>query len=183
MFTGIVEAFAGARYSSGKLYVEVPFRVEPSESIAVNGACLTVSEFNGRVAVFDVGEETLARTNLREARIVNLERALKLGDRVGGHFVTGHVDGTLRFLTSITRGNTVWMAFELPRERWGVAEKGSIALNGVSLTVARVESSRFWVQVIPHTLKNTNLQFLSPGDRVNYEIDILARYVRAVLNR
>jgi len=181
MFSGIVEATGKARYSAGKLYVEVPFEVRPGDSVAVNGACLTVVSFDGRIASFDVGEETLRRTNLREARVVNLERALKVGDRLDGHIVTGHVDGTVRFVAKKTSGNTTWMAFEMPPERWGVAEKGSIALNGVSLTVARVESSRFWVQVIPYTLERTNLGLLRPGERVNYEIDVLARYVKRIM--
>ncbi|CAI1493822.1 Riboflavin synthase [Thermococcus nautili] len=181
MFSGIVEGTGKARYSAGKLYVELPFEVKPGDSVAVNGACLTVVEFDGKTAVFDVGEETLRRTNLREAGLVNLERALKLGDRLDGHIVTGHVDGTVRFITARRSGNTTWMAFEMPRERWGIAEKGSIALNGVSLTVARVEANRFWIQVIPYTLEVTNLGHLKPGDRVNYEIDVLARYVKRIM--
>ncbi|WP_148882311.1 riboflavin synthase [Thermococcus aciditolerans] len=181
MFSGIVEGTGRARYSTGRLYVEVPFKVRSGDSVAVNGACLTVVSFDEGIAVFDVGEETLRRTNLREARVVNLERALKLGDRMDGHIVTGHVDGTVRFIASRRSGNTTWMAFEMPAERWGVAEKGSIALNGVSLTVARVEANRFWVQVIPYTLENTNLGFLRPSERVNYEIDVLARYVKRIM--
>ncbi|WP_297499855.1 riboflavin synthase [Thermococcus sp.] len=182
MFSGIVEATGKARYSAGKLYVEVPFEVRPGDSVAVNGACLTVVAFDGRTVAFDVGEETLRRTNLREARVVNLERALKVGDRLDGHIVTGHVDGMVRFIAKRTSGNTTWMAFEMPKESWGVTEKGSITLNGVSLTVARVESSRFWIQVIPYTLEKTNLSLLKPGERVNYEIDVIARYVRRILS-
>ncbi len=180
MFSGIVEATGESEHASRRLYVKLPFKIKQGDSVAVNGACLTVASFdeNRSTATFDVGEETLRRTNLREAKIVNLERALKLGDRLNGHMVTGHVDGTIRMLSSARRGNTTWMAFEMPEERWAVVERGSIALNGVSLTVARVEANRFWVQVIPYTLENTNLGLLRPGDRVNYEIDILARYVR-----
>ncbi|WP_010477762.1 riboflavin synthase [Thermococcus zilligii] len=181
MFSGIVEATGKARYSAGKLHVEVPFEVRPGDSVAVNGACLTVVDFDGKEATFDIGEETLARTNLREAKVVNLERAMPASGRFNGHIVTGHVDGTVRFIAKRTSGNTTWMAFEMPPERWGVAEKGSIALNGVSLTVARVEGSRFWIQVIPYTLEKTNLGLLRPGERVNYEIDIIARYVREII--
>ncbi|WP_297421776.1 riboflavin synthase [Thermococcus sp.] len=182
MFSGIVEATGKARYSAGKLYVEVPFDVRPGDSVAVNGACLTVVDFDGRIATFDVGEETLRRTNLRKARVVNLERAMPASGRFDGHIVTGHVDGTIRFIAKRTSGNTTWMAFEMPPEKWGVAEKGSIALNGVSLTVARVESNRFWIQVIPYTLEKTNLGLLRPGERVNCEIDVIARYVRRILS-
>jgi riboflavin synthase len=181
MFSGIVEGTGRARYSTGRLHVELPFEVKPGDSVAVNGACLTVVEFDGRIAVFDAGEETLRRTNLREAKVVNLERALKLGERLNGHIVTGHVDGMVRFIASRRSGNTTWMAFEMPPERWGIAEKGSIALNGVSLTVAKVESNRFWIQVIPYTLKKTNLGLLRPGEKVNYEIDVLARYVKRIM--
>lgn len=181
MFSGIVEGTGRAHYSAGRLHVELPFEVKPGDSVAVNGACLTVVGFDGRIATFDVGEETLRRTNLREAKVVNLERALKLGERLDGHIVTGHVDGTVRFIASRKSGNTTWMAFEMPPERWGIAEKGSIALNGVSLTVARVESNRFWIQVIPYTLEKTNLGLLRPGEKVNYEIDVLARYVKRIM--
>ncbi|MDI3474786.1 MAG: riboflavin synthase [Thermococcaceae archaeon] len=181
MFTGIVEGTGKARYSAGKLYVELPFEVEEGDSVAVNGACLTVVSFDGKTAVFDVGEETLARTNLREAKVVNLERALPANGRFDGHIVTGHVDGTIRFIAKRGSGNTTWIAFEMPKEKWGVAEKGSIALNGVSLTVAKVEATRFWIQVIPYTLEKTNLGLLRPGERVNYEIDVLARYVKRIL--
>lgn len=181
MFTGIVEGTGRARYSAGKLYVELPFEVEEGDSVAVNGACLTVVSFDGKTAVFDVGEETLARTNLREAKVVNLERALPANGRFDGHIVTGHVDGTIRFIAKRGSGNTTWIAFEMPKEKWGVAEKGSIALNGVSLTVAKVEATRFWIQVIPYTLEKTNLGLLRPGERVNYEIDVLARYVKRIL--
>jgi riboflavin synthase len=181
MFTGIVEGTGKARYSAGRLYVELPFDVEEGGSVAVNGACLTVVSFDGKTAVFDVGEETLARTNLREAMVVNLERAMPASGRFDGHIVTGHVDGTIRFIAKRRSGNTTWMAFEMPKEKWGVAEKGSIALNGVSLTIAKVETSRFWIQVIPYTLKKTNLGLLKPGEKVNYEIDVLARYVKRIL--
>ncbi|AAL80185.1 riboflavin synthase [Pyrococcus furiosus DSM 3638] len=183
MFSGIIEGMGRANFRNNRLYVEMPFPVKPGDSIAVNGVCLTVISFDGRVAVFDVGEETLSRTNLREAKIVNLERALPFGGRVNGHLVTGHVDGTVRFLTSKRGRNTTRMAFEMPPEEWGVVEKGSIALNGVSLTVAKVEERRFWIQVIPYTLKNTNLGILKPGEKVNYEIDIVAKYLRALLHR
>lgn len=180
MFSGIVEEVAKAHYSSGRLYVDSALNVRPGDSVAVNGACLTVSEI-GRQVVFDVGGETLRRTNLAETRLVNLERAIKLGDRINGHLVTGHVDGTLRLRKVLGKGNTHWMAFEMPKEKFGVVEKGSIAINGVSLTIARIGKNWFWVQVIPHTWENTNLKFLRVGDRVNYEIDIVARYLKGVL--
>ncbi|EHR78935.1 riboflavin synthase subunit alpha [Thermococcus litoralis DSM 5473] len=180
MFSGIIEKVAKARYSRGKLYVEKVLDVNLGDSVAVNGACLTVSEIRDRI-IFDVGEETLKKTNLAKAKLVNLERALKFGDRIDGHLVTGHVDGTLKLRRVLRRGNTYWLAFEMPKERFGIVEKGSIALNGISLTIAKVEKSHFWVQVIPYTWENTNLKFLRIGDEVNYEIDVVARYLRDIL--
>lgn len=180
MFSGIIEKVAKARYSRGKLYVEKVLDVNLGDSVAVNGACLTVSEI-GHQIVFDVGEETLKRTNLVKAKLVNLERALKFGDRIDGHLVTGHVDGTLKLRRVLKRGNTYWLSFEMPKEMFGIVEKGSIALNGISLTIAKVEKNQFWVQVIPYTWENTNLKFLKVGEEVNYEIDIVARYLKDIL--
>jgi len=180
MFSGIIEKVAKARYSRGKLYVEKVLNVNLGDSVAVNGACLTVSEIRDLI-IFDVGEETLKRTNLAKAKLVNLERALKFGDRIDGHLVTGHVDGTLKLRRVLKRGNTYWLSFEMPKIRFGIVEKGSIALNGISLTIAKVEKSQFWVQVIPYTWENTNLKFLKVGEEVNYEIDIVARYLKGIL--
>lgn len=180
MFSGIIEKVAKAHYLRGKLYVGKVLDVNLGDSVAVNGACLTVSEIRNQI-VFDVGEETLKRTNLAKAKLVNLERALKFGDKIDGHLVTGHVDGTLKLRKALKKGNTYWLAFEIPKERFGIVEKGSIALNGISLTIAKVERSQFWVQVIPYTWENTNLKFLKVGEEVNYEIDVVARYLKSIL--
>jgi len=181
VFSGIVERVARATYSGEKLYVEKVLDVDPGDSVAVNGACLTVTQVKDRWMVFEVGEETLRRTNLKRAKLVNLERALRFGERINGHLVTGHVDGTLKLKKVLGKGNTHWMTFEMPDVGFGIVEKGSIALNGVSLTIARVEKDRFWVQVIPYTWENSNLRFLKVGDEVNYEVDIVARYLRDLL--
>jgi riboflavin synthase len=180
MFSGIIETVAKAKFSNGKLFVENVINVNVGDSLAINGACLTVSDIRDYI-VFDVGEETLKRTNLAKAKVVNIERALKLGDRIDGHLVTGHVDGTLKLRKILKRGNTYWQAFEMPKERFAIVEKGSIALNGVSLTIAKVEKNQFWVQVIPYTWENTNLRFLRTGEEVNYEIDVVARYLKNIL--
>jgi riboflavin synthase len=180
MFSGIIEAVAKAKFSNGKLFVEKVIDVNLGDSVAVNGACLTVSDIRDYI-VFDIGEETLKRTNLAKAKVVNLERALKLGYRIDGHLVTGHIDGTLKLKKILKRGKTYWLSFEMPKERFAIVEKGSIALNGISLTIAKVDKNQFWVQVIPYTWENTNLRFLRIGDEVNYEIDVVARYLKGIL--
>ena len=181
MFTGVVEAVAKAYLRGSKLFVERVIDVGVGESVAVNGVCLTVSSVTGNYIVFDVGEETLERTNLSKSQFVNLERAMRLCDRVGGHIVLGHVDGTVRVRRIVERGNTHWIAFEMPKERYAIVEKGSIALNGVSLTIAKVENDVFWVQVVPYTWRKTNLSMLRVGDEVNYEIDVFIRYLYSIV--
>ena len=150
-------------------------------SIACSGACLTVVETAaGRFAV-EASAETLACTTLgawREGRRINLERALRLGDEFGGHIVSGHVDGVARLLSRRPEGASQRLEFEAPEAlaRY-VAPKGSVALDGVSLTVNEVEGARFGVNIIPHTLAHTTLGACRPGDGLNMEIDMLARYV------
>ncbi|AEC51162.1 Riboflavin synthase alpha chain (ribE) [Pyrococcus sp. NA2] len=179
MFSGIIEKVARAYCSGRRLYVENVISVNVGDSVSVNGVCLTVVDI-GRYITFELGEETLKKTNLRESRFVNLERALKVGDRINGHLVTGHVDGVIRVRKIVKRGNTYWIAFEIPKNEFGIVEKGSIALNGISLTIAKVENEVFWVQVVPYTWENTNFRFLKVGDKVNYEIDLVAKYIKAL---
>jgi len=189
MFTGIIQHVCKGYFDGKRLIVENPWRypkdssqcVFIGESISVNGACLTVVKVDENLH-FDVGVETLNKTNLRFEKYFNLERALRVGDSLSGHYVTGHVDGTIIFLSKQNVKNSVLMTFKKPREYWAVTQKGSIALNGVSLTIASVSDETFTVQVIPHTLEKTNLKFLVPGSPVNYEIDIFARYMKGVLD-
>lgn len=156
--------------------------LELGESIAVDGACLTVAELDdeGRFAV-EASPETLARTTLGDRRAgdaVHLERALAVGDRLGGHFVTGHVDG-IGTLRDRRRDENAWLLdFEAPGEvaRY-LVEKGSIAIDGVSLTINEVEGARFGVAIIPHTAEQTNLADYRPGRRVNLEADLIGKYV------
>jgi riboflavin synthase len=155
------------------------------ESIAVNGVCLTVVEYSEDQAAFQLAPETLRRSNLGHLQTgitVNLERALRLGDRLGGHWVQGHVDGLARLISRQPDGDWEMFAFELPGDlsRYVVA-KGSITLNGVSLTVVDVEFSQFRVALIPHTLAVTNLGVLQAGMQVNVEVDILAKYVEKLV--
>lgn len=181
MFSGIVQAVVEGELKGSVLKVPKVWDVGVGESVAVNGVCLTVSKVDDRYMYFDVGPETLERTNLAKERFFNLERALRVGDFVGGHFVTGHVDGTVKLLSKRRTGGFVFMTFSTPKERWAVAKKGSIALNGVSLTVADVSLDTFTVQLIPHTLEKTNFKHLEPGAEVNYEIDVFARYLERLV--
>ncbi len=160
--------------------------IAPGASIAHAGCCLTVVErqerlFGGCRHVVEVSEETLARTTLgawEEGSRVNLERSLKVGDELGGHFVTGHVDGvaTLSAREEVAGSARLRLVAPEPLARF-IAEKGSVALDGVSLTVNAVDGARFDVNIIPHTLEATTLGALGVGDLVNLEADLLARYL------
>jgi riboflavin synthase len=151
------------------------------ESIAVDGCCLSVVAVVAKGFEADVSAETLSRTTLgtvRSGHFVNLERAVRATDRLGGHLVAGHIDGVCTLIERRPVGDSVVMTFTVP-EGLGrfIAEKGSIALSGVSLTVNGVDPDRFEVTTIPVTLSATNLHRLAPGDRVNVEVDVIARYV------
>ncbi len=194
MFTGLVSARAKvvafhASPSGGVLAVERPAAYADAalgESIAVSGVCLTVVEpLDPRVLSFDVSPETLARTTLgglAPGEGVNLERALAAGDRLGGHIVAGHVDGTAEVLSVKKAGESWTFTFSLPSAlaRYAV-EKGSIAVDGVSLTIAALREGAFDVAVIPHTFTETTLGARKAGDRVNLEVDVLAKYVERLL--
>lgn len=191
MFTGIVTACRPVRAiqdlgGSLRISVENPYgTLAPGESIAVNGTCLTVEAFSAGEMSFFASPETLRRTSLRGLKageLVNLERALLASDRLGGHIVQGHVDGLAR-LSKVTREGDAWrMEFGIPGEfsRYCIA-KGSICLDGVSLTINAIEAgdsgARLWVQVIPHTWQNTSLHCRKPGDTLNLEVDPIAKYV------
>jgi riboflavin synthase len=192
MFTGIVQAVARVaatepRGDGLRIAVDIGMRdvadVAVGDSVAVNGCCLTIVEVNGSTLAFDVSAETLScTTGLDRVGDVNLELALRLADRLGGHLMTGHVDGVgtvTRFAAVADDPNGSWrLEIEAPADlaRF-IAAKGSIAVQGVSLTVNGVERSRFHVNLIPHTLAVTTLAALEPGARVNLEVDLVARYV------
>ena len=160
---------------------------ELGESIAVDGVCLTVTDVDEGGFGVDVSPETLERTNLEELEAddeVHLERALRVGDRLGGHFVQGHVDG-VGTVRSRERDGDAWrIVIEAPDSvaRWLVS-KGSIAIDGVSLTVNEVDERRFGVAIIPHTADKTKLATYEPGDRVNLEADMLGKYVGRLMAR
>ena len=156
-----------------------------ADSICVNGCCLTVVEADSQTMAFQAGPETLSRTNLGDLKVgspVNLERALEVGDRLGGHFVSGHIDGTGTLIKRLDHGEWSDFWFQLPRElSVQMASKGSIAIDGVSLTIVNSEPERFSVALIPFTLDVTTLGPLKVGDKVNLETDMLAKYVQRLV--
>ncbi len=198
MFTGLVEALAtvievrpeppgvrliisAPKYASGEEYG----RVQLGDSIALNGCCLTVVAAIRDRFEFQAGEETLSRTNLGRLAAgsrLNVERSLRFGDRLGGHLVTGHIDAVGSLESRKDDGDWAKFWFRIPRElSKQLASKGSIAVDGVSLTLVDVEDDRFSVALIPHTLSATTLGCLTPGDPVNLETDVLAKYVQRQL--
>ncbi len=193
MFTGIIEETGTIRKittATDRARVEIAARVvlEGSgigDSIAVNGVCLTVVEISGQSFCADVSAETLRRTSLRRMRAgtrVNLERPLRPASRLGGHLVQGHVDGAGELLEARPEGNgqVVRIGFPAPLARY-IVEKGSITVDGISLTVAALGETWFEIAVIPHTWQVTNLSALKRGDAVNLEVDIIARYVERLM--
>lgn len=183
VFTGIVQAVgrivgvAPHEIDTGKLELA---GVCVGDSICVQGACLTVTKLAGRGFIADVSAETLAvTTGLAAPGTVNLEKALRMGDALGGHLVTGHVDG----VGEVVRRDGAVHAIRAPHElsRY-LARKGSICVDGVSLTVNRVEDEIFEVNLIPHTLDTTTLSRLAPGTKVNLEVDLIARYLERMLD-
>lgn len=189
MFTGLVEALASVvtvedRPPGKRLRLQLPTIAAEATlgaSIAINGCCLTVIDIAGDTLAFDAGPETLSRTNLgrlHQGSLVNVERSLKLGDRLGGHLVTGHIDAVGTLDERIDQADWSTCYFRVPAGLTRqMASKGSIAVDGVSLTLVDVEPERFSVALIPHTLSVTTLGRLRVGDEVNLETDLLAKYV------
>jgi riboflavin synthase len=189
MFTGLVEAMGtiervepegpgrDLRIAAPKLAAELSV----GDSVAINGACLTVVAHNARTCRFQAGPETLERTNLGElvpGDRVNLERSLRLADRLGGHLVQGHIDGIGCIAERRREGDWELLWFTCARDLAAqMVAKGSVAVDGVSLTLVSVETARFSVALIPHTLTHTTLGFKQPGASVNLETDLFAKYV------
>jgi len=192
MFTGLVEGLGRIARRSGTpeetaLRVEAPFASElrVGDSVAVDGVCLTVTEHGNDWFATLVSPETMRRTTLgsrREGDAVNLERALRLGDRLGGHLVQGHVDGTAAIVGRSSEGSGARLTVALPPEFGAyVVPKGSIALDGVSLTVAERRAEAFEVALVPLTLLRTTLGTRRPGEALNLELDLIGRYVLQAL--
>ena len=194
MFTGIIQGLGSVvekRPAGGGMVfcLEAGFALEDpeeGESIAVNGTCLTARDIKGRRFLVDVSPESLSRTGLGSLAVgsrVNLERALRLADRLGGHLVSGHVDGRGRVKERREAGDFTLFTFSLDAGLTKyVIEKGSITIDGVSLTVNSCTANRFSVSIIPHTLAVTTLGRLKQGDLVNIEVDIIGKYVEKLLS-
>ncbi len=195
MFTGIIEEVGKVISSTGangttRLVVsctQLNQEMKKGDSIAVSGVCLTAVDLKADRLGFDLATETLARTSLgrlRPGSEVNLELPMKAGGRMGGHIVQGHVDGIGKFLglDPIEGKDDYWLRIEIPA---GLAKyvvfKGSISIEGISLTVAQVEGAKVTVAIIPHTVEATNLKSLHPGDPINIEVDIIAKYAEKML--
>ncbi|MBI4657122.1 MAG: riboflavin synthase [Elusimicrobia bacterium] len=202
MFSGIIEAVGQIEKidisrEGARLRVEIPrnsasgatgvggyaddrqWRISKGESVCVNGVCLSAVSIGGNAAIFEASPETLEKTNLKILKprsFLNLERAMKIGDGISGHFVTGHVDGTCILQTCFKQGNSRILRIECV-ETALIVEKGSIALNGISLTAFEVSPRSFKTAVIPHTWENTNLKYLGPGSVINIEFDVLGKYL------
>ncbi|MDE2216179.1 MAG: riboflavin synthase [Planctomycetota bacterium] len=193
MFTGIIEHLAlvkklslkaegaGLSLDVGNYYNDLRL----GESIAINGVCLTVKEVAGNIIIFDISGETLKKTTLgtlRYAEKVNIERALRVGDRLGGHFVTGHVDGIGTIKERKQSADQCTMSFSIGKKFTDMMiEKGSVAIDGISLTIVDVTNGVFSVALIPYTLASTTLGFKKIGDRVNIEIDMMGKWVKRLL--
>ncbi|TFH64370.1 MAG: riboflavin synthase [Candidatus Zixiibacteriota bacterium] len=190
MFTGLIEDVGlvrdlSRRHDGARLTVATAFpmsTLNQGESIAVNGACLTVTDFSDGTFSADISLETLSCSTLggvRNGVRVNLERALRLGDRLGGHMVSGHIDGIATLAEKRRDGNAVCMTFSLADEiQQYIITKGSVAVDGVSLTVNRIDAGNFTVAVIPHSLARTTLADCKIGNQVNIETDLIAKYVQ-----
>ena len=193
MFTGLIEEVGnviavGASKNGNQLKIAAPHvakKIRRGDSLAVNGCCLTLSSHRGEELVFDLLDETIARTNLKNLQRmqpVNLERAVSGTERFGGHFVQGHIDCVSPVIAYQKSGADFRLEIELPKAfAHYVACKGSIAVNGISLTVAEVLSETFVVWIIPYTKTHTNLDRIQVSDPMNLEFDILAKYVERML--
>ncbi|MBP5274772.1 MAG: riboflavin synthase [Abditibacteriota bacterium] len=194
MFTGIIEQKGRVSSIAGGAVYKIEIsagslaeKVKPGDSVSVNGVCLTATEIRGGSLFFDAVRETVRRTalsGLRPGDEVNLETALTLSKPLGGHFSSGHVDGTAVISRIRILGTSREIDFTCSREMLPyIAEKGSVAVDGISLTVAAVSGSGFSVAAIPHTLKNTTLPEKKEGDTVNIETDLLAKYLESLLKK
>jgi len=194
MFTGLIEEIGQIEEltnlgpSQGKLRLhchEMQEGMKLGDSLAVDGICLTVIRFDPQGVELEISAETMEQSlfaSMKKGRNLNLERALRLGDRLGGHIVQGHVDARSRLLEVKEEGDFYSLSFSVPVEISPyLVHKGSIAINGISLTVASRSSDRFSVAVIPHTYKHTNLAQLAPGEEVHLESDVMARYIEALV--
>lgn len=189
MFTGIVEEIGTVKSVQSKVITIEASKIfddlHLGDSVAVNGTCLTVSNFDNKIFNADVTQETLNRTNLgslKNGSKVNLERAMTLSGRFGGHIVSGHIDGVGSIKSMKKDDNAIILTIEVPKNLMKyIVEKGSVAVDGISLTVASLTDNTFSIAVIPHTLKETVLYYKKEGDKVNIENDVIGKYVERLL--
>ena len=192
MFSGIIKSTGKVRriYKKNKncyleIYTKMKFKKsEIGSSISCSGACLTVEKYNRNIVKFYVSKETLSKTtfkSLKKGNLINLEKSLKYGNRISGHFVQGHVDTTCSIKKIDFIGKSWIIYFKLPgKYKKYLAPKGSIAINGVSLTITKILKYGFQISVIPQTLKFTNLFLLKKKDLINIEFDILGKYIKSI---
>ncbi|WP_302279686.1 riboflavin synthase [Brachyspira pilosicoli] len=189
MFTGIVEEIGTVKSVQSKVITIEASKIfddlHLGDSVAVNGTCLTVSSFDNKIFNADVTQETLNRTNLgslKNGSKVNLERAMTLSGRFGGHIVSGHIDGVGSIKSMKKDDNAIILTIEVTKHLMKyIVEKGSVAVDGISLTVASLRDNTFSIAVIPHTLKETVLYYKKEGDKVNIENDVIGKYVERLL--
>ncbi len=193
MFTGIIEHLTSVKNLSlkaggGELFLDFSGFYDDlavGESIAINGVCLTVKEISGEVVGFDISHETLKKTTLgrlRYAESVNIERALRVGDRMGGHFVTGHVDGIGTIKGKKPSADQCTLSFSVEKKFTDMMiEKGSVAIDGISLTIVDLADGAFSVALIPYTVSLTTLGFRKAGDPVNIEVDMMGKWIKKLL--
>lgn len=194
MFTGLIEEIGTVEsIKKGPKSATITIKakkilggIKPGDSVATNGVCLTVTSFTSNSLEVDVMAETMRRSNLdslSSGSKVNLERALKLGDRLGGHIVSGHIDGTGTVKDFQQEDNAVWVSIAAPLDILKyIINKGSIAIDGISLTVAYLDNECFKVSIIPHTSDETTLLEKNIGDKVNLEVDIIGKYIERFLS-
>lgn len=189
MFTGLVEALGRVEdLRAGRLRLKCALEeIKVGDSLAVNGVCLTAVKVEAGLVEFDLSQETLQRSNLKTLRpgdLVNLERALKVGDRLGGHILQGHVDFTAP-IVQLTQVGKHWSLVVRIREGYEpyFVEKGSVGIDGISLTINKVEEGLIYINIIPHTYESTNLKLRKAGHLVNVEVDIIGKYVVNYLQR
>ena len=194
MFTGIIESvgqITSLNSKQGDFEIKIKYKssclndVSLGDSISVNGICLTVKKFNKSSIYFDLSNETMSRiSELREGEMVNLESSLRINSKISGHFVFGHIDGIAKLTKNEKKSRSEEWTVKPPKKLMKyISEKGSVSINGVSLTVNSVQKSSFKINLIPYTLEHTTLKNFDIGNKMNIEVDMLARYVETILKK
>ena len=194
MFTGIIESIGqitSINDDHGDFEIKIKYNstsfndISLGESVSINGICLTVTKFDNNFLYFDLSKETVSRiSKFKINQMVNIESSLKVNDKISGHFVFGHIDGIAKLINNEKKDRSQEWTVMLPKKLMKyVAEKGSISINGVSLTINSVQENSFKINLIPYTLENTALKYININNEINIEIDMLARYVETILKK